>query len=80
MNDITTSKHKGRELAFKILYEDELFKFGFAEYSDEKFKVLTEFELAPNEFKFYLKKMLAAVTQYNSETGKNLIEELYEEV
>lgn len=80
MNNGKIAKERKRKLAFKMLYENELFQFGFAEIINEEVEILTEFELEPNEFKLYFKKMLAAVTLYNNETGKNMIEEIYKEV
>lgn len=73
-------KNTGETLAFKIIYSEDIFQLGFAKkLDDEKIKVITEFNLEPNEFKFYLRRMLAAVATYNQSTGKNMIEEIYEE-
>lgn len=74
-------KIEGKDLAFKVLYKDEKFQLGFAKDTiDEDLDILAEVELEPNEFKFYFKKILAVVAQYNNETGKNMIKEIFEEV
>lgn len=68
------------KLAYKIIFEDEVFKMGFAKMDckNEKLEVLYEFELNEEEFKGYLIHMLKAVVDFNNKKGRNMIEELFE--
>lgn len=65
----------------KVIYKDKAFELGFAEEkTDGEINILVEFKLEPNEFKLYFKAIVEAIAEYNKQTGKNMIEEIYKEV
>lgn len=79
-NQYNTNNTKIKSLAYKVLYEDNLFKFGLGECVDsDEVEIKAEFDLTVEEFKVYFSSILAAIVKFSSETGRNLIEEISED-
>lgn len=70
-----------KNISYKIVFEDNSFKIGFADRSksSDEIRVLCEFQLNEDQFKGYFTHMLKAVLDYNQQTGKNMIKELFQE-
>lgn len=71
---------KIKNLAYKVKYEDDLFKFGFGEVINDssEVKIRAEFELTKDEFKVYFSSILSSIVAYNEKTGKNIFEEIFD--
>lgn len=79
-NEYNINSTKIESLAYKVLYEDNLFKFGLGEsINNDEIQVKAEFELNDEEFKVYFSSILKAIVTFGNETGRNLIEEIYKE-
>ena len=68
------------KLAFKIKFEDDLFKLGLAKKNLEtdELEIINEFGLNKDEFKFYFTRMLAVIGKYKEKTGVNILDEIFE--
>ena len=69
-------------LAYKIKYDNNLFRFGFGENLKDKedIEIKAEFELTKEEFKIYFLSMLSTIIEKKKKNDSNILEEIFEEI